>query len=76
MASVQRLIIQFHIPNPARHYISGELSLHGLPLTEPVGPETLGVRNFQDISPDPVSSDPRYYANLAARYQVEDIAPP
>lgn len=70
----RRFVLEFIVREPAQGYIAGSFSLRGLSLREPPPLIDFGVKTFQDISIEPES--PRYYAKLAAEYQVVDLQPP
>ncbi|MEM1203210.1 MAG: hypothetical protein AAGN66_08275 [Acidobacteriota bacterium] len=75
----RRLVLEIFLPQPARRFIASELSLRGLSFEEPISPTRLGVRTFRDISPEPCveAEEPcHYFADLAARYGVEEVEPP
>ena len=69
----RRLMLQYFVPTPARRLVAmqGEL---GLDLDPPTPPARLGLHSFEDISLDPASV--LYYTALAARYEVDLVAPP
>lgn len=69
-----RLILEFSVPKPAQHYISGEQSLEGRSLLEPRAPSDFGLTDFTCVSTDPAS--PCYYPKLAAEYGAIGVEPP
>ncbi len=70
----RRLMLQYFVPDPARRLVAMQAELNGVDLSPPMPPVRLGLRSFEDISLDPASAV--YYAGLAARYEVDSIAPP
>lgn len=70
----QRLVLELFVPQPARDVIASALQFAGVPLTRPLPLSEFGVDTFEDIALD--ADAPAYYAALAARYGVDDIALP
>ena len=70
----RRLMLEYFVPHPASRLTAAEREFRGLDLVQPVSPAQLGLRQFDDISLDPLSE--LYYATLAARYGVEGSDPP
>ncbi len=70
----RRLMLEYFVPHPAARFKAAQHNLSGIDLSEPLSPARRGVRQFHDISLDPLSD--LYYATLSATYAVDANPPP